>query len=176
MGAVSYLPYSYDIDNVIAKAVTEIETLKQRSAQTVLRFAKPLKDKTLRCANAFCEQRTKSVFGEGQPLNGRENIRMYRVARPVVNLRQPAQYADALMQLGDNTFSLSTRATSPKSNRRGGLSGYYQNQEQEGFCAQQDRVHVPVTTVKIPSAIGMKNIGTDLQKTLIKWHLQLFQR
>lgn len=74
--AVNYLLKSYAMDDVIAKAAAETETVEQHSGKTAVSFAKARKEKALRCGDAFLGQRTKSIYVKGLPLNVRSNMPM----------------------------------------------------------------------------------------------------
>lgn len=99
----------YATNGVIAKTTAEVKAFKQRASQTAVSFARALKDKALRCRGPFSEHRTMSIFVEGLPRNVRDNKQLYRAARPTMHLCQLGQYADTLMQLKEDTPSLSTK-------------------------------------------------------------------
>lgn len=106
--AVNHVPNPYATDDVVAIAASEIESFKEYSSLTAVQFAEAVKDKSLRGGDAFLEQRSKSNLIDRLPLNVRDNMRMYRAARPTVHLRHLAQYAGTLKLLGGSPPSSST--------------------------------------------------------------------
>lgn len=75
---VSYLPISYAIDVVIAKAALEIELFRKYSAQTAVQLPEALKDKGLRRGDVSHKQHTKSNFlFERITMNVQEKMRVY---------------------------------------------------------------------------------------------------
>lgn len=65
------------MNDLIAKTSAEMKTMRKIPLQTAVKYAEVLKDKALRCVDAFSEQKTKSIFVEGLPLIVRDNMRMY---------------------------------------------------------------------------------------------------
>lgn len=75
--AVNSLLNSHETYDVIAKAAAEIDLYRKYSSRMAVHLAEGLKARALRCGDVFSEQRIKSIFAEGLPLNVRNNMRMY---------------------------------------------------------------------------------------------------
>lgn len=63
--AVNYLLFSYAIDDVIANTDSKIKSFIRFSSQMAVKFAEALKDKVLRCGDAFSKQKNQEHIRGG---------------------------------------------------------------------------------------------------------------
>lgn len=101
--AVNYLLKSYTTDANIFKATSEVANLRKARAETSVQFAEVLRDKVVRCGNAYPEERTKRIFIERLLSNIQSAVRMFRAREREDHLSKLAQCADTLLELTRQT-------------------------------------------------------------------------